>query len=610
MSSAFKYQKTKIIGRTPSGLVYRGKNTQLGSEVVIKELGEDLRRDAKRRERFFQEARDWAQFSHRHLVKYADLDESRCWIIMEPMRGNCLPLIRSGRLAPARVSEMLQQALQAIGHVHSKGLLHLNVKPTNLLIDAEQVLKISDGRGVQINRPGVLPRPKTHKYIAPELLDDSFGIVGPSADLYCLGFMFLELLVGSRFDSLLKIHGASDSARDVAWSRWHASTKERTPATGELVPDCPSELAIVIDGLIAKETRQRYQSTDHPLEELMRASTTASRFSAPLARGKDTEHCGRAAPTTAPKAVQDRVPRGALVTLPETKVVLRMLSGSMSGEAIGVNSSDIHLGTTEECHVRFDPEDFHHVRDQRIAIRREAAGWQIVSSAEGVMVNDRMIATQAAIKSGDVVRLSWRGPDFQFLLQSPGAPKLTQLAEQYLGIAASNNDPAPSPPSPKQTPAERDVPIVAESLGPAPAPTQPNTERSKADTVAADNAPRRPAPKPSQASPAASIRPAATATNTAPVVNAAPTKPAAPKRPAKPKTTRSRPASVLNVSQWSKKTKNTVVAVVGSVVALLVVYAIPTGGSEPTQDPPAQTRRVEQALSKDRVDASASMAKK
>ena len=48
MTSASKYSRKKIIGRTPSGLVYRGQNTQLGSEVVIKELGEELRRDACR----------------------------------------------------------------------------------------------------------------------------------------------------------------------------------------------------------------------------------------------------------------------------------------------------------------------------------------------------------------------------------------------------------------------------------------------------------------------------------------------------------------------------------------------------------------------------------
>ena len=602
MSTASKYSKTKIIGRTPTGLVYRGKNTQLGSEVVIKELGEDLRRDAKRRERFFQEARDWAQFSHRNLVKYADLDESRCWIIMEPMQSNCVPLIRSGRLAPARVTEMLRQALGAIGHVHSKGLLHLNVKPTNLLMDAEQVVKVSDGRGVSINRPGILPRPKTHKYIAPELLDDSFGAVGPSSDLYCLGFMFLELLVGPKFDSILKIHGSSESARDVAWSRWHASTKERIPATHDLVPDCPSELAIVIDGLIAKESRQRYQSTDHPLEELLRASTTGSQFSAPLARAEGGHRSQTPIAQLAP--VQDQVPRGSLVALPDTNVVFRLLSGRQSGETIGLNSSDIHIGSCEECHVRFDPDDFPQVRNQRIVIRREAAGWQIVPSDGGVMVNDRMIATQAAIRSGDVVRLSWRGPDFQFLLQSPGAPKLTQLAEQYLGISTTNSQ-APAPPAPQPAASVDEVPIVAEPLGPAPArPERPAT-------AAADNAPRRLASQPSHA-PAAAPLPPGAAVDVAPVNHAVPTKPAAPKRPvasevqARP----SRSKEVFNFSTWSKKAKNMAIAVVGSVVALLVVYAIPTGGAEPTtgNDTPASTRPADQSLPADSANA-ATMAK-
>ena len=96
--------------------------------------------------------------------------------------------------------------------------------------------------------------------------------------------------------------------------------------------------------------------------------------------------------------------------------------------------------------------------------------------------------------------------------------------------------------------------------------------------------------------------------NAAPVVNAAPVKSSASKQPAPAKVRAKSPrsAAVFEVSKWSKKAKNTAIAVVGSVVALLVVYAIPTGGSEPiSNDPPASTRAADDTVAVDETVAAA-----
>src|SRR5437016_1725552 len=107
--------------------------------------------------------------------------------------------IALGPLSPDQVRSILRQVLADLAPWHELNKVHGAVRPDNLQVDAE-------GNG-RLGEPSTIPIGKgapagPAKYLAPELLKPEFGAVGPGVDLYCLGFMALEMLKGPTFDAL------------------------------------------------------------------------------------------------------------------------------------------------------------------------------------------------------------------------------------------------------------------------------------------------------------------------------------------------------------------------------------------------------------------------
>src|SRR5256714_9294762 len=175
-------------------VVYAGWHEQLERPVALKVLAEPLADDREFRVRFLREARIASKLHHPNLVQTYDITEvdGRPCIVMELVDGGTL---EGGRLSREDAAEIAG----GLAHAHSRGVVHRDLKPTNLLRSASGQVKIADfgiARAVEETRVTQIGTVLgTMRYLAPEQAEGR--VVGPPADVYSLGIVFDELLEGA-----------------------------------------------------------------------------------------------------------------------------------------------------------------------------------------------------------------------------------------------------------------------------------------------------------------------------------------------------------------------------------------------------------------------------
>jgi serine/threonine-protein kinase len=182
-------------------LVYRGKDLRTRRDVAVKTLRLEYRHDPETRARFRREARLLAFLAHPNVVRVFDFVEDRgvTWVVLEYVAGRDLRqvLAEHGPLAPVEVMPLLAQAAAALDHLHARGLVHLDVKPTNLLLTDDGALKLIDFGFAQ---PAGTPQQTVAggadgtAYLAPE--QAAGEPVEVATDVYALGCVVYELLTG------------------------------------------------------------------------------------------------------------------------------------------------------------------------------------------------------------------------------------------------------------------------------------------------------------------------------------------------------------------------------------------------------------------------------
>ncbi|MFK7769456.1 MAG: SUMF1/EgtB/PvdO family nonheme iron enzyme [Mariniblastus sp.] len=254
------YEILETLGRGENSIVYRAWDVALGRDVAIKEFTSEAgsdggQSDVQRIGQFLQEASFLAQFEHENGLRIHTVDQDRGWIVMELMKGSLTNQIAAQPMPADTVRSVLRQMLNALDFLHQKDKVHGAVRPSNILINENGAVRLSDFEAS--SRDGELRVPTgSKKYLAPELIRSEFGEFGPAVDLYCLGFTALELLTGKKFDSLFPGTGEGAIDADVAWLRWHSSDEAMRPVA-EIAPDVPSDLASVIDQLLKKTVGDR-----------------------------------------------------------------------------------------------------------------------------------------------------------------------------------------------------------------------------------------------------------------------------------------------------------------------------------------------------------------
>jgi len=194
---AGRYRLTERIDRGGTAEVWRARDERLDRDVAVKILGAEA--EPAFRERFTTEARRAAAVSHPHIVTVFDegQDGNAAFIVMEEVRGRSLRDIVAdrGALPAAEVATLVGQIAGALDATHQAGLVHLDVKPANVIVDGSGNAKLTDfgiARAARDSEERELVG--TARYIAPERIEGK--PVTPRSDVYGLALVAYELLTG------------------------------------------------------------------------------------------------------------------------------------------------------------------------------------------------------------------------------------------------------------------------------------------------------------------------------------------------------------------------------------------------------------------------------
>lgn len=273
-------------------VVYQGRDRVLGRPVAVKVLRDQYVADAAFLDRFGHEAQSAAALSHPNIVNIYDVgeDQGLHYIVMEFVPGrNLKDLIRAdGPFNARHTVELGRQICAALGYAHHRGLIHRDIKPQNILVTPEGLVKVADfgiAKGLNDTRltaSGVAMG--TVHYAAPEQVEGREAI--PASDIYAAGVVLYEMLT-----SRLPFDGETP----VSIALKHIN--EAPPRLRSFNPQVPAGLETVVLTALAKDPEERFPSaealgqalTDYqyyssPRTAVRRGSVTAQTAAVPVQR--------------------------------------------------------------------------------------------------------------------------------------------------------------------------------------------------------------------------------------------------------------------------------------------------------------------------------------
>jgi serine/threonine-protein kinase len=273
---ADRYELEELVDHGGMSSVYRGHDRMLERKVALKVLHAHFLDDPEYVERFRREARAVAQLSHPNIVTVIDRGSSdgHQFIVFEYVDGENLKqlLERTGPLPVERVIELGIEIADALAFAHAHDLVHRDVKPQNVLIDATGSAKVTDfgiARSLDVDR-GVTQTGTvmgTSNYLSPEQAAGS--PVTPASDIYSLGVVLYELLAG-------EVPFRGDNLVVVAMKH----VTEHPPSLLEQRADVPPRLARAVERALEKSPEQRFASMDAFANELRRCRDELGDFDA------------------------------------------------------------------------------------------------------------------------------------------------------------------------------------------------------------------------------------------------------------------------------------------------------------------------------------------
>jgi eukaryotic-like serine/threonine-protein kinase len=278
--------------------VYLALDQRLDREVAIKVMHDNLARDATFVSRFRREARSAARLSHPHVVAVFDQGEddstgtTTMFLAMEYVPGRTLRdvLTAEGPLTPRAALDLFDPILQAVAAAHDAGLIHRDVKPENVILREDGVVKVADfglARAVTAatttNASGTLLG--TVAYLSPEQVER--GIADARSDVYAAGLVLYEMLTGRKaFDGDSPIH--------VAYQHVHGSV----PMPSETVPTVPEELDQLVALATARDPDKRPATAGDYLAEVRRSRALMTTTELDLRPASTPQHDAAAAVPT------------------------------------------------------------------------------------------------------------------------------------------------------------------------------------------------------------------------------------------------------------------------------------------------------------------------
>jgi serine/threonine protein kinase len=307
-----EFEIVRLIGRGGMGVVLHGFDPCLQRDVAIKVLDPDLSNNKTAHQRFCREARAAAAVTHENIVTVHQVNEDERsglpYLVMQLVNGESLEqrLRRQSKLSVPEVVRLGAQAAAGLAAAHAHGLIHRDIKPGNILIEGGDRLKLTDfglaraAEDMKLTKTGYVSG--TPLYMAPEQARGDEA--DARADLFSLGVVLYEALAGKP-----PFEGNTPLAvlRRVA--------DDPHPRLRRLNPDVPGWLEDVVDGLLAKEPKDRVQSAVEVAEVLAAHAPHA-------ANGECDPAAAEPCPLAGPKSLsgiarrRHRRKMAVLVTLP------------------------------------------------------------------------------------------------------------------------------------------------------------------------------------------------------------------------------------------------------------------------------------------------------
>ena len=251
---AQRYRLEEFIGKGGMALVFRATDLRTGHDVAVKILRPEFNNDKEFLERFEREALAASKMSHHNIVNLLDVgqEEGYRYLVMEYMRGRTLKevIAEKGRLPERVAAQITIRILSALQHAHNNGIIHRDIKPQNILVNSEGLIKVADFGIARVAGSSTLSKGDnvmgSVHYFSPEQArgeDVTFA-----SDIYSVGVVLYEMLTGQvPFDG--------DTPVSVAMQ--HISAQPKPPSL--LADGISPAMEQVVLTAMSKEPRNRYR---------------------------------------------------------------------------------------------------------------------------------------------------------------------------------------------------------------------------------------------------------------------------------------------------------------------------------------------------------------
>lgn len=262
-----RYELIEKVGEGGMGLVYKAKDHLLSRFVAVKILKPELTEDEEFINKFKKESLSSASLSHPNIVNIYDVgvEDGIYYIVMEFVNGKTLKQVIKEK-APMSYQEVInisRQICQALEHAHNNNIVHRDIKPQNILITKDGIVKVTDFGIARVSNSSTLTNTGSvigsAYYISPEQARG--GYTDGKADIYSLGTVMYEMATG-------KVPFQGESPVVVALKH----IQEEVVKPSKINPDVPVALEDIILKALEKNSSSRYESAAAMIKDLDRAS--------------------------------------------------------------------------------------------------------------------------------------------------------------------------------------------------------------------------------------------------------------------------------------------------------------------------------------------------
>jgi WD40 repeat protein/tRNA A-37 threonylcarbamoyl transferase component Bud32 len=271
------YEIVGELGRGGMSVVYKARQLGPGRVVALKVLLGGAHAATERRARLLAEADAIARLQHPHIVQIheASHDDGLLFLALEFMGGGSLAKQLDGRAQPpVQAAALMETLARAVHYAHQCGVIHRDLKPTNILLTADGIPKITDFGLAKYDRNDLTATGEmlgTPSYMAPEQAAGDNRAVGPAADVYGLGSVLFELLTGRPPFRAETVLAALEQVR---------SREVTSPSLVQ--PGLPRDLCTICLTCLQKEPTRRYASAADLAEDLRRFQAGESIAARPM----------------------------------------------------------------------------------------------------------------------------------------------------------------------------------------------------------------------------------------------------------------------------------------------------------------------------------------